>query len=282
MFKRTTTMAILASLSFSTVAGNGPTSKCRVINWKEDQVYNVRAALHKATHIVLPENMLGGKPIPGDSDLWTIEGQRNHIFLKPNNWGNAEGRESTVHAIGSDTNESYAFVISRVKSNPDVCVKIKRTGNLLSGVDLSSYRSPNDRLIDVQNQQIMHLKNQVSASDEKAITTADHALSKYRQHIFTRYNWKHDGWFGSDWFGEDVISDVYDDGRFTFIRLYNDNKGVLAVTAEIDGEDEMIEYRYNEATKVYKLSGIFPVLHLAYGEADLVVERSNNSTTGGY
>ena len=81
--------------------------------------------------------------------------------------------------------------------------------------------------------------------------------------------------------GKELISDVYDDGRFTFIRFVGGNRGLLAVTAEIDGKKELIEYK-KDSTDIYKICGIYPEFVLKYGKSKVNIKRKDNLGNGTY
>ena len=50
----------------------------------------------------------------------------------------------------------------------------------------------------------------------------DEVLERYRSHIYTRYEWGEASVFK----GKALVSDVFDDGRFTYIRVVPDHRGV--------------------------------------------------------
>jgi type IV secretory pathway VirB9-like protein len=87
--------------------------------------------------------------------------------------------------------------------------------------------------------------------------------------IYARYEWK------------EPVTDVYDDGRFTYIRFKKDNRGLLAVTAEIDDKMEMVQYEL-DSENVYSVAGIFPKFILKYGQTKVTVTRKDNLSNGVY
>ena len=96
--------------------------------------------------------------------------------------------------------------------------------------------------------------------------------------IYTRYIWSG----GRGLKGKDLGSEVWDDGRFTFIRSRFDNRGALAVKAEIDGDEEMLEYNM-DSDNVYRIAGIYPVFFMIYNEKNKIkVERRDNKSNGVY
>lgn len=252
---------------------------CKKIYWNPDRVYPVKAAMNRATHVILPEDMVGN-PITGNQDLWVVEGQRTHLFVKPTSEAE-EGRETTVSIIGQ-SNTSYEFLFRRVNERPDVCVRIIHQGGLIQGDTISSYRTQEEKTNSIMQKRVSALEDEVQQerkkASEQAKKAAEDALQKYRSHIYTRYGWSQ----GMGFLGKNAVSDIWDDGRFTYIRLNTDNKGLLTVTAKVDGKEEYIEYKYDSDAKIYKIAGIYPEFKLMYGKSNITVKREDNVTTGGY
>jgi hypothetical protein len=103
-------------------------------------------------------------------------------------------------------------------------------------------------------------------------------ITKYRAMIYTRYEWS----AGMGFKGGDLVTDVWDDGRFTFIRVKEDHRGMLAAKAEVDGQEEVLEYK-PDSNNVYKISGIYPKFTLVYDKKNKVsVTRRDNQSNGVY
>lgn len=268
-------MGVVVSQSLYASANNG--NKCKDINYKEGMVYQLNSRLHHATHVILPENMIGD-PINGDVELWNVEGQMKHVFIQPNS-NLKEGKTTTVTVIGQ-SNKSYDFVVNRVSKHSDSCVIIKNTGKLISNrTGLSTYVSPDQRMAHQYQNQIRNLQQKLANNRKVSQKKAEIALQKYRSYIYTRYVWDE----GTGFMGSDAISDVYDDGRFTYIRMKHDNKGLLSVSADIDGTEEFVEFKFDDKNNIYKVPGIYPAFKLAYGEDQkITVTRKDNMTQGQY
>ncbi len=257
---------------------------CKEISWTPNNVYTVHSQLHVATHIILPEPMQG-KPVAGNATLWAVNGENVHLFIKPKTLGEKEGAQTSVSVIGED-NTSFDFFIERVARDPDICIKIVKdqTHDFQDAPASQGWRTPQQHKtkqlaaqLTAAQQTVSHHQQQlakVKASSQQQILQT---LADYRTHIYTGYVWE-DG--GSDFFGDDVISDVYDDGRFTFIRVTHDNKGLLQISATIEGEEEMLEYDYDEARRIYTIAGIFPAFVMRYDESEIEVKRRDGRTKG--
>ena len=62
-------ITVLIILGFAASASAKNVFMCKKIHWQKDRVYAVRAAIHRGTHIILPERIIG-KPVPGNRDAW--------------------------------------------------------------------------------------------------------------------------------------------------------------------------------------------------------------------
>lgn len=263
-------------------AGSG-VEPCKEISWMPDNVYVVRSQLHVASHIILPEPMQG-KPVAGNATLWAVNGENVHLFIKPKTKDVTEGTQTSVSVISSD-NTSFDFFVERVASAPDICIKIVKDATSQLGDGLpQGWKTPQQQDAERLAEQLK-AAHQTAAQYRKQINTVKQSsqqqllntLAEYRMHIYTGYSWE-DG--GTSFFGESFISDVYDDGRFTFIRVTHDNKAILQISATIDGKEEMIEYAYDEDKKIYTIAGIFPAFVLRYDESEIDVKRRDGATGG--
>jgi hypothetical protein len=73
-----------------------------------------------------------------------------------------------------------------------------------------------------------------------------------------------------------MIASVYDDGRFTYVRLSSDKKGLLSIFGEIDGKKEVLEFDYDSPSKTYTISGVFPKFILKASESEALIESTEN------
>lgn len=265
-------ISILLVFSFVTVGLAASEKNCKEIKWRKGKVYVIKGALYKSTHIILPERLLQ-EPICAN-ELWTCDGKNNHILLMPNS-SEKEGKEATMTVI-TVTNTSYDFILRRVDKNPDTCVVIKNHPSSFSK-KVSDYKTPEEKRTELLEDTISKLNREIADQNLQINKRIENSLRKYRSYIYTRYTWSK----GSGFMGKELISDVYDDGRFTFIRFASDNRGLLAVTAEIDGKKELIEYK-KDSTNIYKISGIYPKFILKYGKSKVTVKRQDNLSNGTY
>jgi len=268
---KTFIISIVLVFSFVTV-GLASEKNCKTIKWRKGKVYVIKGAMYRGTHITLPEKLL--QPPICANELWTCDGELNHILVMPSS-AEKEGEETTMTVI-TESNTSYDFILKRVDKNPDTCVMIKDHPSYFNK-EVSDYKSPEEKKSELLESKITELNKEITEKDLLINKRIEGSLRKYRSYIYTRYTWSK----GSGFMGKKLISDVYDDGRFTFIRFTADNRGLLAVTAEIDGKKELIEYK-KDSTNIYKICGIYPKFILKYGKSKVTVKRQDNLSNGTY
>jgi type IV secretory pathway VirB9-like protein len=244
-----------------------PALSCRTINWKKGDIIRLQAQPYKQVHIALPEN--GIDVIMGDKELWALDWINNRIFLKPTS-RSSEGRSTTISAIGQSGN-AYEFVVNRIAEAAEVshCVYINADGGLLSRAAWSKPTEREGEMAAVLGREIANLREQ----NENAVRAATEGAANARKKVNTAYNWSKNG--QNRWGGAEVDS-VHDDGRFTYVRLKEDNQGLVAVSAEIDGKAQLLEYGYDAPSRTYQISGIFPKLVLRVGEQAMTITRKTS------
>ncbi len=239
---------------------------CKEIQWQPYQTYTIRAALHQRVHVILPEP-IQGDPVPGSPQLWDIDGENIHLFIKPKNLGNREGGVTTVTAI-SKLNTSFDFKVIRVKSNPDICIRIVKEGGASNG-KIQGWATPEERVNVALESELRMANAKLIQSKKDQVLMVEDSLMAYRSNIFTGYTWSSGGAF----FGGNDVSDVWDDGRFTYVRLTEPNKGILTVTAVVNEKEEMADYKYEPSTHIYMITGLFPSFILRYDDSAITVTR---------
>lgn len=244
-----------------------PPIMCETIHWRPGIVVNVDAQLYQHVDITLPEYAMD--VIWGTKDLWETDWIRNHIFLKPLT-SLAQGRQTTLTAVGQ-SNNTYEFLVHRVAHASTPCYILTADGGLIHPAAWAVAENPQRQLV----ASLLQRLNQVSNDKVAAVRTIEHqarqAVKKYRQQIYTRYQWNHaKGWFAD---GGEIIDSVYDDGRFTYVRLTHDNRGLMSIYGKIDGRKDLLQYTYDERAHLYQISGIFPEFIMRSGESEITIKR---------
>jgi type IV secretory pathway VirB9-like protein len=238
---------------------------CRTINWKKGDIIRLQAQPYKQIHVALPEN--GIDVIMGDKELWALDWINNRIFLKPTS-RSSEGRSTTISAIGQSGN-AYEFVVNRVAENLEVahCVYIVGEAGLISRAAWAKPTEGEQQVATTLGREIATLREQNTNLQRQT----SEGFKTYRKNLNSNYDWSGGGTF-SRWNGAEVES-VYDDGRFTYVRLKSDAQGLVSVSAEIDGKSQLLEYAYDAPSRTYQISGLFPKFVLRAGEQALTISR---------
>jgi len=246
-------------------SGETPLS-CRSINWKKGDIVRLQAQPYKQVHVSLPER--GIDVIMGDKELWALDWINSQIFIKPTSHA-SEGRSTTITAIGQSGN-AYEFVVERVADRAEVahCVYINGDSSLISRTAWAQAAERNSDASLVR--EVAGLREQNATMERQAREN----MKAYRRKLNSNYSWR-SGVF-SRWNGGEVES-VYDDGRFTYVRLKEDSQGLLAITGEVEGKPMMLEYSYDSPSRTYQISGLFPKLTLRSGEQALAITRTRTA-----
>lgn len=246
--------------------------QCRLVNHEQHKFVRIKSRLHHGTHIELPE-VLVARPVTGNRDLWDVEGGNRHIFVKPNDAGTKEGSSTTVTAV-SQSNRAYHFMVERSDDEFDLCVVITHDGEFLPEGAFSGFARRADEQTALYQERLDALQLRL---DEEQQATADRvsaALDEYRTQLFTDYDWKG----GRAPYGKDLVSDVYDDGRFTYIRVRHNLEGAMSLFADNNGKEQFIEYRYDENRRIYIVTGVFNRIHMkADAKTQIVISRRGAS-----
>ncbi|EBG4141657.1 conjugal transfer protein, partial [Salmonella enterica] len=244
-------LAVTAVFAYSSAEA----AQCRIVSWKENMVLKVNSALYLGTRVQLPEGTQIVTSEPKNSNLlWDVDGAANQVLIRPTSAEN--GGEKTMATVFLTNGQALDIEATRVPASQNMaCVVIKGgSGGILSRTDrsaISSYSAAGMADAGAMRSQLNEMRLNAESSKRTAVMDA---LRKYRYHIFTRYNWS----TGSGFAGKNIISDVYDDGRFTYIRLSNPNRGLMAVQAEVGGKKAIVPTKYDDAYAIYSMSGIYP------------------------
>jgi hypothetical protein len=257
---------------------------CRQISWHKTSPIIIYTALYRHVHITLPDDLVM-EPINPNA-LFDVVGQGKHLFISPTSEDKL-AQTTTISALTSD-GSSYDFVVHQNEKKHVSCVNITNH-KLVSDKQLSDLKKVSSNRNNggvsqhSQNLEINSLKRRlrmtVAKAEQDKIAAVKEAVRKYRHHIYTRYNWNSSSNKNS-FLDTNIINDIYDDGRFTYLRLSNDNKGVPSIEAIIAGEPALIESKYDEVADLYRVVGIYPSLNLIYGDDKIKVTRLDKETKG--
>lgn len=268
---------LIILLSFIPIAGfsaNHPTN-CRVVEWNSDTVITVNSAVNHGTRIQFPSD-LKRDPSSSNPEMWEAAGEMNQVLLKPT----SKTKYGTSAVIRVFTVAGYAYDVHVNRSNhvnQDICVKVVH--------DVDRFATVNDELsamafVGPQTQQALMFQNmqhqnqmteQQRVSDDRVRKAIVESLRRYRYHIYTRYMWPDN---------ETIISDVYDDGRFTYIRLNRSNAGLMSVESKLGGKTEVVEADYDDSYGMYQIVGIYPEFTMILNNNRIEINRRDFLSRG--
>lgn len=268
-------LTVIALTIAAANAHAGQSSPCKRLMVEPGKQYEIASTLDQSTHIIFPEPLMS-KPIPGNRELWTVDHAGSHVFIQPNSM-EPKGATTTLTVI-TQSDTSYDFIVKRNLSYADTCVQIVE-GKILDNAQRAALEAGSGGGMAGSGTSLREQMAQMQAQHKTDVESAvSEAVRKYRYHIYTRYDWD----AGSGFMGKDLISDVYDDGRFTYIRLANDNKGLLTVEATLADHKEFVEAKYDDVSKIYKVVGIYPKFKLSYDNTSIDITRYDSKTQGNY
>ncbi len=258
---------------------------CQPVKHKDGQIISINSALLMGGRIQLPANLIS-KPLTSNDHLWDVDGiiGSNQIFIKPNSKLD-EGASTMIFAM-TDDGKVYDIVANRSsRAKNQACVLVNAGSPVFDASQEASLSrfvvarqptvTPSDNSAQVSRleSELAKVTAQRDASVKKAVVEA---LQKYQYRIYTRYDWNS----GKQFVGRNTISDVYDDGQFTYIRLANPNRGILSVETEIGGKRAIAPTRYIDSYGMYKVTGIYPSFTLRIDDVTIDVVRKDNGTRG--
>ncbi len=254
---------ILILFSASSLAA-GPS--CTDLTVKDGDVVVLKGELFHAIHITLDDPLVMA-PVVGSPKLWDVEGAvgTKHIFVQPTSTLPA-GSSTTIAAI-TRSGEAYDILVKVVPKNSDLCVSLTRGGRFIS--DASALIVPEKTITESD------LNRVVEEGENRAVD----AIKRYQKEIFTNYSWAE---YGTSTLTKNLVSSVYDNGRFTFIRLDDDKFSLPIIYGVIDGEKQLLEADYDPQTKLYKVAGLYQMLVVAYKAGGINVYRDGYNDRRSY
>lgn len=257
---------------------------CQPIKHKDGEIIRIQSALFLGGRIQLPGNLVA-KPLASNNHLWDVDGMigSSSIFIKPNS-SSKEGQRTMIFAT-TDEGKVYDIQATRVSGKRNQpCIIVSEGSRIFSEEQqqaLSTFmhaQTPQSSAVDRgQIERLEKALSQAQKSSQTAVKNAVvNALKKYQYRIYTRYQWNE----GREFVGRNTISDVYDDGQFTYIRLANPNRGILSVETTIGGKRAIAPTRYIDTYGMYKVTGIYPSFTLRIDEVTIDVQRRDNHTKG--
>ena len=112
---------------------------------------------------------------PGNRDLWDVEGENRHIFVKPNDAGTGEGSSTTITAV-SQSNRAYHFMVERSDDDFDLCVVITHDGEFLPEGAFSGFARRADEQTALYRESLDALSARLDEEQQRAADRVNAAL----------------------------------------------------------------------------------------------------------
>lgn len=229
----------IIALSLTAVSSMAIAETCNQLNYLPGDVITVNSSEDLGTRIELPVN-LSAAPMVTNAQHWDVladEGD-NQIVITP--ISSKKGGESTMIFAFVEDGKTFDIRADRVVTNKknDSCVMVNGRKKLQRAKQLNAKQvKPKPMLVDVNlvesaHEKLVNLELKSKQKEIEVSTAKQQAISDYQQQIFTNYKWNQSGSF----FGESVLSDIYDDGRQTFVRLNKPNERNIKIESVIDGQ----------------------------------------------
>ncbi|MFA0196797.1 hypothetical protein AB4501_21785 [Vibrio sp. 10N.222.55.E8] len=260
---------------------------CQPIAHQSGEIITVKAAIYLGARVQLPANLIS-PPTTSNAFLWDVTGivGTNQLLIKPNSAAK-EGASTNIYAF-TDDGQVIDIQAQRVAANKNqTCVLMKARGfmdaqtkHAISSFVQTQKVTAQPSVAPQAQATIDRLKLELKTANmhqkEDQKRAVIEALRKYRYRIYTRYQWDE----GDGFIGQNVVSDAYDDGQFTYIRLANPNRGILSIETQIGGKAAIAPMKYDDAYGMYKITGIYPRLRLHLDDVTVEVKRTDFVTRG--
>ncbi len=251
---------------------------CEKIIAKKGTVYNINSNIDVGTRIVFPaiitEHMvsLGG-------ELWDVKSSGKNIWVRPKTEvleGNKTGM--TVIVKRGSRKTTYDFIVNSAKKVKKSCYiisnyipkvvkkrsKTKNIDNKLIQEITQNYEKKILILKKLHTKKLHNMHRQFKAQ-------AQDLISDFTYRINTAYEWS-----SGDISYPQIVQAVYDDGRFTYLRIKTTGYGLPSVVGISGNEKFVLQSEYDDLTGVFSIQGLYDGFLVKYDRKELIVKRMGN------
>lgn len=244
---------------------------CRAILLPPGTRETVQAHINVGTRIQFPATI---KTFQVDTPgLWDVSAKDDSLFVRPKTGDiNAAATGISVFLI---TGRKYDFVARRSEDIPHRCVLVAAlpgdpsASSALASVKATRPQSlrpvmkPSNDSLMVAGQQVAEMRRQMEAQARDRIKEFQYAIN-------TRYAWAGGGKSAD---AQNLIDAVYDDGRFTYVRITTSAFGLPAVAGILGDKDVLLQYSYDDLTGVFTVQGLYDRLRVRLGNHQIDILR---------
>jgi hypothetical protein len=250
---------------------------CELIQWNQNKSYVVRSSLEAGTILHFPISIQFASLT--NTKLWEAVKDLNHLKVRPMK---TTANITTITAV-DENNKSYTvtFIKSRLKKADAPCIFIQDNqtmGNVgafphVPYSENSSHNSQSINNVSGFKKQNVTLKQEINELKSTRKGDIDRAVKAELSKVHAKeYSWD-----------SEYISEVYDNGRFTRIKISPDqsvrsiiafnymSKGFLGMFK--DKQEEIVDFDFISPVNTYEISGIYDGFIIKYGDSETEIIR---------
>jgi type IV secretion system protein VirB9 len=258
---------LVASIVFPVLSqGIAAADGARVVKYAKEDIVAVRAKLRFSTLIVLPEEEEILDFTTGDREFWIINGAHNLCYVHPAQ----AGIRSNLNLITA-SGHVYSFLLTEISSEanaqPDLKLFIEPKDGTASSSALRGYVRAADA--EAYKKELEAARNQAADQVRAAEVHAAEQINQFRSAYPTklRFEYTLDSKPMAQPF---LVSAVYDDGTFTYIRCGAPEKPSLYEVK--DGRPNLVPFQVENG--VYVVPKVLDAGYLTVGKKKLNFSRN--------
>ena len=243
------------------------TEAARVVKYSKEDIVPVRAKLRFSTLIVLPEDEEILDFTTGDKEFWIINGAHNLCYVHPAQ----AGIRSNLNLITA-SGHVYSFLLVEVTSEPGtepdlkIFIEPRETSGFAAKTGLAGYVTAGEA--EAYKKELAALRTQTTEEIHAAEARAADETNRFRAHYAAKlvFDYAFDAKGAKAPF---LVSAIYHDDRFTYIRSAAREKAVLYEIK--DGKPNLISFQLENG--VYISPKIIDAGYLAIGKRKFTFTR---------
>lgn len=249
-------------------------SLCRRITLPEGTREIVTASPNVAVRVKFPAKVKTySVSVPG---LWDAESKEDSVLIRPKTPDAAAGE--TAVAVFTDTGRQYDLLVRLAPSGADIpsCVIVADLVPPPAAASSAPHRAagPSKAVTELQRQlqeTIANQNRQLAEMRSQVEQQATDRIKAFEYSVNTRYDWSSTEAASPD--DKHLISSVYDDGRFTYVRISTTAFGLPEMTGDLGGKATVLQYTYDDLTGVFTVQGLFDKLTVALADHVISISR---------
>lgn len=215
------------------------------------------------------------------ASAWNVEHKQKNLWIRPKFNKELVVETSKVGlTVVLASGVEYDFIVETTNETDISCYFVVDEKTALANLHLDKERRSLKRLKNSLKVRMAELDDREAnmgaayatsfANKQRQIESqAVDAIEAFKFNINTAYSWKDQEGTQS----HAKVSSVYDDGQFTYIRVTEIGFGLPIITSRTGEADNTVQYSYSDLTGVYRLNGLFDVLHVKIDESVIQIER---------